>query len=410
MPTKLPNPSKLILTGAVSAEYDGSGEITVEIPAGSEAETETVLSDNLLDKSVMSYGYLFYYGSSGYTMAGDGTSYSYYGFVPLRGAGTYRTKFQKGQHEYTGTRIALVNDSDEWVCNVSGTLGEVVEDNNWVDFEFTVTEANIAAGATKVAFDVYSLFYDQTMIVKDREYPSEYIPYGYIEVATDSGKKLNNILSEKVAVFLGDSICAGTTVDASSPYYGYGWGGIIGKKNNMNWTNYGKNGGTITNRGSNSTCIANIADTAISEHSSADYVIFEGGCNDADQMKESGLGEISTDYATFDTTTFSGALESLILKLVTAYPHAKIGYIIPQKMYTGYSDFTAENHIHRKYFDRAVEICKKWGIPVIDIWNTTPLNPKLSTASIYYSDGIQHLTEAGYKRITPSIEAWMRML
>jgi hypothetical protein len=101
-------------------------------------------------------------------------------------------------------------------------------------------------------------------------------------------------------------------------------------------------------------------------------------------MKDAGLGAISADYATFDTATFSGALESLILKLVTAYPQAKIGYIIPQKMYTGYADYTAEKHIHRKYFDRAMEICQKWGIPVIDIWNTTPLNPKLSTSSIYY--------------------------
>ena len=84
-------------------------------------------------------------------------------------------------------------------------------------------------------------------------------------------------------------------------------------------------------------------------------------------MREAGLGVISGDYATFDTATFSGALEALILKLVTAYPYAKIGYIIPQKMYTGYADYTAENHIHRLYFDRAVEICQKWGIPYVDL-------------------------------------------
>lgn len=34
VPDALPNPSKLILTGAVEAEYDGSQEVTVEIPAG----------------------------------------------------------------------------------------------------------------------------------------------------------------------------------------------------------------------------------------------------------------------------------------------------------------------------------------------------------------------------------------
>jgi lysophospholipase L1-like esterase len=373
-------------------------------------ETETVLSDNLLDKSLMTKGQVFYYGGSKYQLAAS--TYSYYGFVPLRGAGTYRTKFQQQVHESTGTRIALVNDNNTWVANTTGTCGEIVEDKNWVDFEFVVTQEHISAGATKVAFDVYSGandgLFNQTMIVKDREYPSEFIPFGYIEVATDSGRKQNNVLCEKTAVFLGDSICAGTTVGTDSPYYNYGWGGIIGEANRMNWKNYGKNGGTITHRGADGTCIAKIADTAIAEHPNADYVIFEGGCNDADQMRDAGLGEISADYATFDTTTFSGALEALILKLVTAYPHAKIGYIIPQKMYKGYADFTAKNHIHRKYFDRAVEICQKWGIPVVDIWNGSMLNPKLSTASVYYSDGIQHLSEAGYLAITPMIEAWMR--
>ena len=34
VPTTLPNPNKLILSGAVTAEYDGSSEVRVEIPAG----------------------------------------------------------------------------------------------------------------------------------------------------------------------------------------------------------------------------------------------------------------------------------------------------------------------------------------------------------------------------------------
>ena len=35
VPTMLPNPNKLILSGAVTAEYDGSSEVSVEIPASS---------------------------------------------------------------------------------------------------------------------------------------------------------------------------------------------------------------------------------------------------------------------------------------------------------------------------------------------------------------------------------------
>lgn len=407
IPTVLPNPHKLILTGAVSAEYDGAGEITVEIPAGSEAETETVLSDNLLDKSLMTYGKVIYYGSSGYQFVTEADSY--YGFIPLRGTGTYRTKWNNSQHGSTGGRICLVNDDNTWICNVAGTL--TATDNNYAyDLEFVVTQAMIDSGATKIAFDCHTTVLDTVMIVKDREYPSEYIPYGYIEVATDTGKKQNNILYGKTAVFLGDSICAGTTVDADSGYYNYGWGGIIGESNKMTWKNYGMNGGTITELSAvqSSRWLTTQADTAITEHPAADYVIFEGGCNDADQMKDALLGEISSDYATFDTTTFSGAFESLVLKLLTNYPTAKIGYIIPQKMYAQ-NDHTATGHVHRRFFDRAIEICEKWGIPYVDLWKGNPLNPKLSTAGTFYTDG-QHLTLEGYQRITPQIEAWMRML
>lgn len=38
VPTTLPNPNKLKLTGAVTAEYDGSSEVSVEIPAGGGGE------------------------------------------------------------------------------------------------------------------------------------------------------------------------------------------------------------------------------------------------------------------------------------------------------------------------------------------------------------------------------------
>lgn len=41
IPEKLPNPQKLTFAGAVTAEYDGSGAVTVTIPEGSEGENPT---------------------------------------------------------------------------------------------------------------------------------------------------------------------------------------------------------------------------------------------------------------------------------------------------------------------------------------------------------------------------------
>ena len=372
------------------------------ITSGSEAETEMVLSDNLFDKSTAIKGKVFYHSSSG--MSQVNADYSYYQYVPLRGSGTYRTKWDNSQHASTGARISILNS---WLMAVTGTLTET-GDNYAYDFEFVVTQDMINNGAAKIAFDCHTNHLDTVMIVKDIPYPDEYIPYGYIEVATDTGKKQDNILAGKTAVFLGDSICAGTTV--TGEYYNYGWAGLIGEPNRMNWTNYGMNGGTVTSLSDvqNTRWLTTQADKALAEHPAAHYVIFEGGCNDADKMKDDLLGTISSDYATFDTTTFSGAFEALVLKLVTSFPAAKIGYIIPQKMYAQ-NDHTATGHVHRRYFDRAIEICEKWGIPYVDLWKGNPLNPKLSTASTFYTDG-QHLTLAGYQRITPQIEAFMRSL
>ena len=410
-PAALPNPNKLILTGAVFAEYDGSGEITVEIPSGGEANTETVLSDNLFDKSSRVDGQIFYHGNSGISFVD--TPNTFYAYVPLRGAGTYRTVLRVTLWgEDTAKKVPILKEDNTWLQNVAGTLTYIDDVNAYL--EFTVTEAMIESGAAIYAFsgttnEAYLYNHTNLMIVKNREYPDSYIPYGYIEVATDSGKKQDNVLCGKTAVFLGDSICAGTTVAEDSGYYNYGWGGIIGEANLMNWKNYGMNGGTVTGLAAvaETRWLTSQADKAITEYPNADYVIFEGGCNDADQMQDDGLGVISSDYATFDTTTFSGAFEALVLKLVTAFPYSKIGYIIPQKMYEGKADYTATNHIHRKYFDRAVEICEKWGIPVIDLWKGSSLNPKLSNAELFYTDG-QHLTLAGYQKLAPMIESWMR--
>ena len=382
----------------------------------------TVLSDNLFDKTAIVGEGVFSYDYNGYEIA---QAASYYAFVPHRGIGTYRTKFNWVQHDWSDGRIALTDDNNNWVCNSVGVVTPT-DNNAAYDFEFEITQEMVNKGATKIAFDCYQPLLNSVMIVKDREYPDKYIPYGYIEVLTEDAKKVPNILTEKTAVFLGDSICAAST-EYEGAMAGYGWAGLIGEANNMVWKNCGVDGGTITELEEVAESIGERAwltkqvDVAYAEHPDADYVIFEGGCNDAARMGDSKLGEISTGYSNFDKTTFSGAFETLVLKMINTFPKAKIGYIIPPKMHTG-NDHTSKGHEYRRFFDRAVEICQKWGIPVIDLWNGCPMNPKLTVyydssipklesnaAGKYYTDG-QHLTITGYKFISPLIEAWMRNL
>jgi hypothetical protein len=80
------------------------------------------------------------------------------------------------------------------------------------------------------------------------------------------------------------------------------------------------------------------------------------------------------------------------------------------------------NYKRRRFFIRAIEVCKKWGVPYIDLWECAPLcsklkcqyDPELSkeeneAAGKMYIDQ-QHLASAGYALVSDKIEAFMRML
>lgn len=187
----------------------------------------------------------------------------------------------------------------------------------------------------------------------------------------------------------------------------------------MVWVNYGISGGMITDNHSH--CIMNSIDTIYQQMPELDYLILEGGTNDADILQLAGIGTLTqNDYtSTFDTSTFTGALETLFRKALTYYPTTKIGYIIAQKM--GMTN-NANLAVRYSYFERAMEVCKKWGIPYINLWDESPLNPNLPSmydssldatgnieANKLYVDG-QHLTSTGYDIITAKIEAWMKTL
>ena len=232
---------------------------------------------------------------------------------------------------------------------------------------------------------------------------------------------IDNTLNGKTAVFMGDSICDATAVPSSqTDYYHWGWAGRIGTQNSMTWANYGVSGASIT-RMSGRGCIQDQLTRAISNHPNADYIILEGGTNDADVIESDPNYSIGTfdkaDYTSmYDTTTFCGAFETMLRNAINAYPTKKIGYIIPQKM----GQYTASLLRRRELFDIAKQICAKWGVPCIDVWGENIINPKLDfyydsmmtnnqniEAGKAYVDG-QHLTDAGYDFITPAIELWMK--
>ena len=235
-------------------------------------------------------------------------------------------------------------------------------------------------------------------------------------------KKLQN----KTMIWNGDSICAGGKLSGN-------WASRICEKNNMKYKNYAVGGGTISTGypvcqgGVFRHSVLETIDKMHEEYPDADYVILEGGTNDADLIELRGnpanlsVGEIDpNDFSgNYDLSTFTGCMETVIFKTLKFWNGKKIGFIIPQKM----GCIVEEFNVRRKYFDIEIEILEKWGIPYIDLWHSCYLNPNLfwmhdSTKTAeenhkentgYYVDN-QHMTALGYDYTGELIENWILSL
>jgi lysophospholipase L1-like esterase len=236
---------------------------------------------------------------------------------------------------------------------------------------------------------------------------------------------MENHLFGKKIVFDGDSICHATSETADK---NRGWAYRVGEKFGMEWYNVGVSGGTVTAEmyhGENRTprhWVTRNIDKIYQNHPKLDYLIIEGGTNDADLLEKEperfGEYSLSAYSGNYDDSTFTGALECLFFKALSYYPGIKIGYIVAPKMGRPEIGYGPE-YKRRRFFLRAIEICKKWGVPYIDLWESSPLNPSLKAhfdptldpdgnraAGKLYIDG-QHLTKEGYDAVSVAIGQWI---
>lgn len=206
-----------------------------------------------------------------------------------------------------------------------------------------------------------------------------------------------NPLNNKTLCFAGDSVMAASTTGVK------GWVGIMSENNpTANFYNYGHDGYTIAKAEDSwsSRSIQNVLPTMLSEHPTPDYIIFQGGINDiygADHGIT--LGEILSGYDTtnVDRTSFTGGMEYIINYLYTNFPKTKVAYIVNHQIYS--NNFVP-------FMERAIQVCKKWSVPIINLMEEGNLNFKITYMRTNYSlnsDGI-HPNLDGYKIETPFIE------
>ena len=225
--------------------------------------------------------------------------------------------------------------------------------------------------------------------------------YGYLRtgqrVLGTGGNMSSNPLNGKILAVTGDSIAAG----AGSG--GTGYGEIIASDNGMTIQNISEGGGAVV-PSQDFFCIStSIADL----RTDADYVLLEGGGNDALRMYT--LGQITSGYTdTLDTSTFAGAFENMLKSAIARFPTAKIGYIFMHKAFERFDSRTTGS-----YYNVAKAACEKWGVPYCDLNTLTPPIGWIDALANAYTDsgdGI-HPNETGYRLFyVPKITAWMKTL
>ncbi|MEU4392097.1 SGNH/GDSL hydrolase family protein [Kribbella sp. NPDC023855] len=170
---------------------------------------------------------------------------------------------------------------------------------------------------------------------------------------------------------LGDSIVYGHSYPRS-------FVNLTAERELMNLSKYAVNGATV---GPSSNQL--ITQVRNASTRSPDYVVFDGGTNDAERIygHQYGVGVMADgfDPTRFDKSTYAGSLETALSAMRTKWPTARIVYVAVHKL--GSRDWNTQLAI------RAVtlQICSKWKVSVADLFNGTPLDTRVDSQRVAYT-------------------------
>lgn len=164
----------------------------------------------------------------------------------------------------------------------------------------------------------------------------------------------NGQLQGKRMYAFGDSIVAGHT-------YPRGFANLTAEREAMNLTKYAVNGATVGPGGNQIlTQVRNASATA------PDYVVFDGGTNDA--------------YPdTFTRSTFASAFDSTVRAMRAKWPAARIVYVPVHRL--GSRDWNTQLAIR----EVTLEICARLGVTVADVFNDTALDTRIAGHQVAYT-------------------------
>ena len=221
----------------------------------------------------------------------------------------------------------------------------------------------------------------------------------------------------KRIVTIGDSIMHGDGND----YYGIG--DILAERNGMKLSDYSEGGATISFRQDKASASdewskgQNIQYQATkmlaNETEKPCVVLIDGQTNDINYVSGSeepqqALGTVTTSYTSFSSNeNFCGGLEKIFSDIKKVWTDVPIIYIRVHKMMSRKAEW------QESYGEKAIQICKKWSVKVVDIYGEGGLNTLIKEHKIYTGNNgdYTHPNREGYDKFyIPMIENAMMQL
>lgn len=215
-------------------------------------------------------------------------------------------------------------------------------------------------------------------------------------------------LKNKKIGFLGDSITEGVGVSAPENCYVNVFGNLSGAI----VKNYGIGGTRIAKQKTPSVKARHDLDFLgrVQEmDDDFDVVVVFGGTNDF------GHGDATIgDFSSRDEYTFYGAMHSLCTKLINKYPEAEIVFMTPLHRLSEdviVNDIGVRNELPLSgYVEIIKEVAGFYGLPVLDLFNVSGLQPKVDIIKDKYMPDGLHPSDAGAEKVAKRLFGFLKSL
>lgn len=275
--------------------------------------------------------------------------------------GSYQLRYGTSAPDSTFTNVGNSANDATWVIPANVTLNQYYNVDLTADFTAGTLHITIKAPDRTTVVDTDATTTAKNLAQMARcDYYTESWANVIFTVDNFQLYGFNNAgefpLAGKTIVAFGDSIVAGHKYTAAS------FVNFVAEKEGMTVLQKNAvNGATIMDANySGGRILTQIQNASAS---TPDYVIFDGGTNDAEYLTKNSSIQIG-DASSTDEATFAGSFRATVSALNTKYPNAKLVYVAVHKL--GSRDATMQENLRKV----ELAICQELGVTVSDVYTS----------------------------------------